>query len=180
MLYVSQMSSGERILLDYPLSTTSVILRFCVSAVVSCLYLYLAFQTNESLFNVGFLASFTFLLLFNFIYRVINFLAMYKTIILKGEYRKEKRGGHIELLYNMLLFISPFFLFIFINSVLALGILFGVISALGILDSLFYLYVKSKEAHLGGYLKAFIEKGDKPGRYVWGLSLHSKREIDRS
>ncbi|MEM1509760.1 MAG: hypothetical protein QW291_06625 [Thermofilaceae archaeon] len=174
------MSPEGRILLDYPLSAKSVTLRFCVSAVVSCLYLYLAFQTNESLFNIGFLVSFTFLLLFSLVYRIINFLTIYKTIILKGEYRKEKKGGCIELLYNILLFISPFFLFIFINSVLALGILFGVISAVGILDSLFYLYVKNREAHLGGHFKAFIEKGNKPGCYVWGLSLHSEDEIDRS
>ncbi len=173
------MSSGERIPLDYPLSAVSATLRFCISAAISCLYLYLAFQTSESLFNIGFLASFTFLLSLSLIYKIVSFLTIYKVVTLKGEYRKEKKGGYIELFYNMLLFISPFFLFIFTNPTLALGILLGTISAFGISDSIFYLYVKNKEASLGGHFKAFIERGDKPGRYVWGLCLRFKGEINR-
>lgn len=174
-----QMSSGERILLDYPLGAVSATLRFCISAAISCLYLYLAFQTSESLFNIGFLASFTFLLSLSLIHKIVSFLAMYKVVLLKGEYRKERRGGYVELFYNMLLFISPLFLFVFTNPTLALGILFGAISAFGISDSIFYLYVKNRETGLGGHFKAFIEKGGKPGHYVWGLCLCFEGEINR-
>jgi len=144
-------------LLEYPFGKPSLILRAVVTTVASLLYAHLAFHTREGLFNVGFLLSFLLLTVGTSVYRAAAFSAMLKKVVQKGGFKKRKRGGVRGLVRFYLLMIAPLLLFLVVDRVLALGIVFGLIVSLGLSDLVYYMYVRYREASLGGRLLAFVE-----------------------
>lgn len=165
------MASGRRILLEYPFGRSSLILKSAVSAAASLFYAYLAFHTREGLFNVGFLLSFPLLTVGVLAYRVLAFSAALRKVVEEGEYRRTRRSGVRGLAIYYLLMLAPFILFLLVDRVLALGITFGLIVSLGLSDLVYYMYVRYREAGLGGRLFAFVETAEEGEYYVWGLIL---------
>jgi len=158
--------------LDYPSGRGSLIFRLIFSSCILVFYFYLAFQTAEELFHLGFMVAFAGYAFFSFLYRRLKLRKALKAIVKEGEYREIRRGGFYELAYYFMLFIVPFLLFLFMDPVFALGCLFGLSSGLGPSDLIFYLYVRSiEEGVLKGTLKAFIEPSKKRGYYIWGLMV---------
>jgi hypothetical protein len=164
-------ASNQRILLEYPFGKFSLILRAAVSTAASLLYAYLALNTRESLFNIGFLLSFPLLAAGTSAYRVFALSTMLKAVSQKGEFKKRKRGGVKGLASLYFLMIAPLLLFLAVDRVLALGIVFGLIVSSGLSDLVYYMYVRYREAILGGRLYAFVELTEESGFYVWGLTL---------
>jgi len=96
---------------------------------------------------------------------------MLKAVSQKGEFKKRKRGGVKGLASLYFLMIAPLLLFLAVDRVLALGIVFGLIVSSGLSDLVYYMYVRYREAILGGRLYAFVEVVEESGFYVWGLTL---------
>lgn len=165
------MAQAPRVLLEYPTSRSSLLLKAVASAAVALLYAFLAFNTREGLFNLGFVASFPTITAGLFVYRAASLSTMLRELAEKGEFRRERRGGSRELAYYYLLLLSPFALFLVLDRVLALGIVFGVAASLGFSDLIYYMYVRYREVELGGRLYAFLEPASRSGYYVWGLTL---------
>lgn len=160
-----------RVILDYPAGRGSLVFRLIFSSCMLIFYFYLAFQTAEELFHVGFMISFAGYALFSFLYRRWKLRKALRVISREGEYKEIKRGGFYELIYYSLLFFAPLFFFLFMDPVFAFGCLMGLSSSVGLSDLIFYLYVRSLEESLNGILKAFIEPSEKRGYYIWGLML---------
>lgn len=163
---------GEaRILLEYPFGKRALALKLLVFTAASLLYAYLAFNTRESLFNVGFLLSFPTLTAATLAYRILALSAMLGELMERGEARRSRRSGLRGLAGYYLAIASPLLLFLIADKALALGILFGLIVSLSLSDLVYYAYVRYREAGLGGRLLAFVEPSGEGGRYVWGLTL---------
>jgi hypothetical protein len=164
-------ASNQRILLEYPFGKLSLVLRAVVSIAAALLYAYLALNTREGLFNIGFLLSFSLFAAGISAYRVRALSTMLKVVSQKGEFKKRKRGGVKGLASFYFLLIAPLLLFLALDRVLALGIVFGLIVSSGLSDLVYYMYVRYREAGLSGRLYAFVELAEGSEFYVWGLTL---------
>ena len=158
-----------RVILDYPFGRGSLLLRLFFSSSMLVFYFYLAFQTAEEFFHLGFIVSFVGYFLFSFLFRRWKLRQAFKEVLKRGEYKEVRRGGFYELAYYSLMFFAPFFFFTFLDPVFAFGCLMGLSSSLGLSDLIFYLYVRNLEDEFKVNLRAFVEPSEKRGYYIWGL-----------
>lgn len=171
------MGIQPRIELEYPFSRMEAGLRLLFAALLSFLYLFLAFRTVSFLFHIGFITAFL-LLAFTLPYRMLRFRQMMRVVKVGNEYRKERIGGYVELFRYLVYLLLPLLIFPLLDPAFAFGCFLGYFSSICFSDVLFYLYVRKVESRYNGDLRAFIEPSDKPGRYVWGLRLHSQGVVD--
>jgi|GEM_PF-4422213 len=172
------MGIQPRIELEYPYGRMEAGLRLLFAVLLSSLYLFLAFRTVAYLFHIGFITAFLLLLAFTLPYRMLRFRQMMRVVKVGNEYRKERIGGYVELFRYLVYLLLPLLIFPLLDPAFALGCLIGYFSSISFSDVFFYLYVRRVESRYNGVLKAFIEPSDKPGRYIWGLRLHSQGVVD--